>query len=99
LLRCRPFRLIVEEETTMTSEQSTIHEWLRLIQAEYFEIPGLRLTRAQVRNLWKLEPHMCDALLDALVASEFLEKTPDDAYVLAADISRSLRGRSFERAS
>jgi hypothetical protein len=66
----------------MTSQQSTMHDWLRLIQAEYLEMPGLQLTRPQVQRLWTLEPHMCDALLDALVDSEFLSKTPRGAYTL-----------------
>jgi len=70
----------------MTAEQSTIHDWLRLIQAEYLEMPGLNLTKRQVQRLWKLEPHMCDVLLDALVASEFLEKTHQEAYVLAGGV-------------
>ena len=67
----------------MIADQSTIHDWLRLIRAEYLEMPGLRLTKPQVQRLWKLEPHMCDALLDALVAAEFLKKTPRESYGLA----------------
>lgn len=67
----------------MSAEQSRIADWLRLIQAEYREIPGLHLTKPQVRRLWNLDPGTCDALLDALVASEFLKKTPREAYVLA----------------
>jgi len=67
----------------MTAEQSTIHEWLHLIQAEYLEMPGLQLTKAQVRRLWRLEPQLCDVLLDSLVTAEFLRKTDRDAYVLA----------------
>jgi hypothetical protein len=72
----------------MTDEQSTIHDWLRLIQAEYLEMPGLHLTKPQVRRLWRLEAHTCDALLDALVASEFLKKTQRDAYVLTSNAGR-----------
>ncbi len=67
----------------MIADQSTIHDWLRLIRAEYLEMPGLRLTKPQAQRLWKLEPHMCDALLDALVAAEFLKKTPRESYGLA----------------
>jgi hypothetical protein len=67
----------------MTAEHSTVHDWLRLIQAEYLEMPGLHLTKPQVRRLWSLEPQMCDALLDSLVATDFLKKTQRDAYVLA----------------
>jgi hypothetical protein len=57
--------------------------WLELIQAEYREIPGLNLTWPQVRRLWSLDDRTCDALLDRLVSTQFLEKTPRDAYVLA----------------
>jgi hypothetical protein len=67
----------------MTAEQSAIQDWLRLIQAEYLEMPGLQLTKPQVRRLWRLDSEMCDVLLDALVATAFLKKTPRDAYVLA----------------
>jgi hypothetical protein len=67
----------------MTAEEAIIHDWLRLIQAEYLEMPGLHLTKPQIQQLWKLEPHLCDALLDALVAAEFLRKTPREAYLLA----------------
>lgn len=67
----------------MTAEQSAIQDWLCLIRAEYLEMPGLHLTKPQVQRLWTLEPHVCDALLDALVASAFLRRTRRDAYVLA----------------
>jgi hypothetical protein len=73
----------------MTAEQSTVHDWIRLIQAEYLEMPGLLLTKAQVQRLWRLQPPMCDTLLDALVASAFLKKTHREAYVLAGGVSRS----------
>jgi hypothetical protein len=58
-------------------------DWLRLIQAEYREIPGLKLTKPQAQRLWGLEGHVCDALFEALLASRFLNKTPTQAYVLA----------------
>jgi hypothetical protein len=72
----------------MTAEQSTLQDWLRLIKAEYLEMPGLHLTKPQVQRLWRLEAHMCDALLGALVASEFLRKTQQDAYVRVRDSGR-----------
>ena len=71
----------------MTAEQSTIQNWLRLIQAEYREMPGLQLTKPQVRRLWRLEAQTCDLLLDSLVATAFLRKTHRDAYVLAQAVS------------
>jgi hypothetical protein len=58
-------------------------EWLRLIRAEYRELPGLKLTKPQAQRLWGLEGHVCEALLDSLIASRFLCKTSAQAYVLA----------------
>jgi hypothetical protein len=69
---------------TMTAEQSTVNDWLRLIQAEYLEIPGLNLTRPQVQRLWGLDASTCDVLLDALVATHFLRRTLREGYVLDA---------------
>ena len=65
----------------MIAEQIIATDWLRLIQAEYIEMPGLHLTKPQAQRLWGLEPPVCDALLEALVASEFLNKTPQGLYV------------------
>jgi hypothetical protein len=74
----------------MTANESIADEWLRLIRAEYLEVPGLDLTRAQASCLWELEPHLCDALLDALVASDFLTRTPDDTFVLSDSVACSV---------
>jgi len=49
------------------------------IRAEFHEMPGLRLTPAQARRLWGLEVEMCRAVIDRLVASEFLRWTPAGA--------------------
>jgi hypothetical protein len=75
---------VTEEEAIMTDEQSAAHDWLRIIQAEYLEMPGLHLTKPQVQRLWRLDPHTCDSILQQLVAAEFLKKTPSDAYMLAS---------------
>jgi len=65
-----------------------MQDWIRLIKAEYLEMPGLRLTKPQVQRLWTLDSQMCEALLDVLVADEFLSKTHRDAYVLRAGAHR-----------
>jgi hypothetical protein len=67
----------------MTADQSTIHDWLRLVQAEYLEMPGLTLTKPQIQRLWMLDSTVCDQVLETLVASEFLRKTNRQAYVLS----------------
>jgi hypothetical protein len=54
------------------------------VRAEYLEMPGLNLTRAQARCLWGLDADTCDVLLAYLVASGFLICTRHDRYVRAA---------------
>ena len=39
----------------------------RVIHAEFREMPGMRLTEAQVRRLWHLSEHECGAVLEHLV--------------------------------
>ena len=65
----------------MVDESSGITQWLRLIQAEYNEIPGLHLTKPQVQRLWGLDPVTCDALLSALEDAQFLRRTHANGYV------------------
>src|SRR5262249_14981569 len=77
-------------DQAMNVDDNTIDDWLRLIQAEYLEMPCLQLTRAQVRRLWALDPELCDALLDVLVGSEFLRKTDHQTYVLATGAFRNV---------
>ena len=69
-------------------EGKAMREWMTLIASEYQEMPGLRLTKTQVRRLWTLETQMCDAILERLVAARVLEKTSRDEYVLAGTTSR-----------
>ena len=57
-------------------------QWLRMIQAEYREIPGLKLTMPQAQRLWGLDGHVCEALFERLIASRFLCKTSAQSFVL-----------------
>ena len=54
-----------------------------LIQGEYLQIPGLRLTRDQVQRLWDLDAATCDRALKWLVGVHFLERRGEDGYVRA----------------
>ena len=58
-------------------------EWLRVVRNEYLEVPGLNLTKPQVRRMWSLDAAQCDAILDALTDARFLKRTPAGAYVRA----------------
>jgi hypothetical protein len=66
----------------MTTPDHTT-DCVHLVQAEYTEMPGLQLTKAQVRRLWGLDEDECDIVLQELLSMHFLERTPRDAYVLA----------------
>ena len=63
---------------------NTMRDWIARIRAEYLESPGLRLTSAQARRLWGLDPPTCEALLRTLVDAKFLRRTREDTYVRAA---------------
>ena len=67
----------------MLTADTHIADWLRLIRAEYLEIPGLCLTKSQVQRLWGLDPVTSETLLAALVDAKFLRRTRQDAYVRA----------------
>ena len=62
-----------------------IEETLLRVQGEFREMPGLRLTPAQAGRLWGLDAVSSQALLDALVDTRFLTRTPDGAFMRHAD--------------
>jgi hypothetical protein len=63
----------------------TIHDVLIRLRAEYLEMPGLRLQRAQIERLCGIEPSICELVLDALVAEHFLYQTSDGQYARVSD--------------
>jgi hypothetical protein len=69
---------------TMTPHESTLIGWIHLVEAEYLDMPGLQLTKPQVRRMWGLEDSTCDEVLKVLVAAHFLRVTERDLYVLEA---------------
>ena len=46
-----------------------------VVRREFNEMPGMRLTRAQVRRLWNLSSPECDEVVDALISDGFLVET------------------------
>jgi hypothetical protein len=67
----------------MVGDQLDTRQLLRVVQAEYREMPGLHLTRAQAQRLWGLDATTCAVLFDVLVTTRFLRRTHRDEYVLA----------------
>jgi hypothetical protein len=68
----------------MDAEHIGVPDSLHLVQTEYLEMPGLQLTKAQLRRLCGLEEQTCDAVLAQLLSSHFLRRAPGDVYVLDA---------------
>ena len=51
------------------------------IRAEYLEMPGMRLTAAQVQRLSGVHISICALVLDDLVRAQFLHKGSEGSYV------------------
>jgi hypothetical protein len=67
----------------MMPDENRTAELLRVIEAEYREMPGLRLTMVQAQRLWSLDAPTCGAMFDRLITSRFLRRNHRDAYVMA----------------
>jgi hypothetical protein len=55
------------------------------LRAEFLEMPGLRLTSAQVQRLCGVERAICQLALDSLVDTKFLCMKADGAYARLSD--------------
>jgi hypothetical protein len=62
-----------------------VHRAIERVRAEYLEMPGLRLTSAQVERLCGIEQTICNAVLDALVDARFLRLGTDGTYARLTD--------------
>ena len=67
----------------MATLQTEMTDLLRIVRAEYREMPGLRLTSRQAQRLWNLDSTTCEAILDTLESTRFLRRNSDESYVLA----------------
>ena len=57
------------------------------LRGEFLEMPGLKLTAAQVQRFCGVDPSECQQVLDLFVESGFLERTPDGQYELPEPFS------------
>lgn len=73
---------MTDDLATGTADEP-ISDWLRVVRAEYLEMPGLNLTKPQVKRLWGFDTDTCDRVLEELEASHFLARTAHDHYILA----------------
>lgn len=56
---------------------------LRRIRGEFREMPGLALSLYQAQRMWNLPRHECEQLLDDLVVTGFLTRTPLGVFMPA----------------
>ena len=67
---------------TTVSLQPRVERCVELVREEYREMPGLNLTKPQMRRMWALDAPTCDAVLEALEREKFLKQTPQHLYVV-----------------
>lgn len=65
----------------MSQDTTQVTRWLALIQAEYREMPGLKLTRPQMQRLWGFGADACEVLIAKLLSERVLRRADDDTYV------------------
>ena len=72
-------------ESTLMEPQCALDDIVRRrAEAEYLEMPGLKLTAQQASRLWHLNAAASARLLDSMVDAGLLYRAKDGAYVLAA---------------
>jgi hypothetical protein len=69
----------------MTNEQAgdIFSIALRRAQAEFLEMPGLKLTVDQAARLWHFDSVLCTAVLSRLVEQRFLIETRNHSFARA----------------
>jgi len=80
----------------------TVHAARIRTQIEFIEMPGLKLTLAQIARLCGLPKDLCEAAIVLLVASGFLAAADDGSYLrrgLVASAEGVLGARSLAAAS
>ena len=75
---------------------TTIDAVVNRLRAEFLEMPGLRLTCAQVQRLCGVEKTLCQLGLDSLVETKFLYVRSDGIYARASQggVSRPRMARA-----
>ena len=66
------------------------------IRVEYLEMPGMRLTPAQVQRLFGVDAAICTRVLDDLVLAKFLHADDDGVYARGSEGVPRLRTAKAE---
>jgi hypothetical protein len=57
----------------------------RVIEAEFREMPGMRLTGAQIQRMWSLSDEVCGRVLDQMCRAGQLMRDETGQYFRARD--------------
>ena len=66
---------------TTLRQPDAVAALMRLVQAEYLEMPGLSVTFMQAQRLWGADGPSCREVFDALTERGFLTLTKKGRYV------------------
>ena len=69
--------------TRIDTEEDTVREVTRRVQAEYAEMPGLSVTLAQAQRLLAADEPTCAVVFKALIKRGVLRRTAQGRYVRA----------------
>jgi hypothetical protein len=64
-------------------EDRDLSEAVKRIEREFADMPGLKLTGAQVHRLCGIAPEMCQTALDHLTDAGTLHRSSDGAFLRA----------------
>ena len=71
----------------MPAPRGSFDTLVQIVRAEFVEMPGMRLTVAQIRRLWHLDDEVCDQLTQHLIDDGFLtQDRKSRLHRAAADI-------------
>ena len=62
-------------------EGKTLQEWMRRIQAEFREMPGLSVTLPQAQRLWCIDDATAMAVFRILTDRGVVRRTPRGQYI------------------
>lgn len=75
----------MSQKSSIVEREPRVTQAVRIrAEAEYLEMPGLKLTPAQASRLWHLDAAASATLLDSMVDAGVLYRTRDGAYLLLA---------------
>ena len=64
-----------------TETTAALNDVLNRVAGEYYEMPGMCVTRPQAQRLWGLDSTTCELVLTTLVERGVVRRTPRGMYV------------------